>query len=224
MAHSNGISSISLITADKKRIVGDYYHGSTSVGALLLHMMPATRESWDEVALKLQDHGMHVLAIDLRGHGESDGGPDGFRAFSDAEHQDSARDVASGVAYLRSQGATTVHIMGASIGANLALQAVAGDADIATAVCISPGIEYRGIRAVPNADKVRDAQAVMLLAARDDDRMGAERPDTIVKHIAEAAHGRAQVEIFDEGGHGTDLLKHWPDYIDTIIDWMTAHS
>lgn len=223
MAHSNGVTSISLTTSDNMRIIGDYFHGATSVGILLLHMMPATRESWDEVALKFQDHGFHTLAIDLRGHGESDGGPDGFHAFSDAEHQASIHDAEAAMAYLHSQGVSELHVMGASIGANLALQLLAEHSDVATAVCISPGIDYRGIRAIPAADKVRDHQSIMLLAARDDTRMDTDRPDSVLKHIADASHGRAQVELFDEGGHGTEILTQWPDYIDTIIDWTQAH-
>ncbi len=220
----NSISTITLTTTDNTRIVGDYYHGSTSAGVLLLHMMPATRESWDDIALKFQDHGFHVLAIDLRGHGESEGGPDGFRSFSDRQHQASIHDAEAAVAYLRSQGAIELHVMGASIGANLSLQMLARDADVVSAICISPGLDYYGIRTIPFADKTRGDQSIMLLAARDDTRMGEEQPDTILKHIADAAHGRAQVEIFDEGGHGTDLLKHWPDYVGTIIDWTQGHE
>ena len=224
MAHANSVTSITLTTSDSKRIVWDYYHGSTPAGIVLLHMMPATRESWDEVALKLQDHGFHVLTIDLRGHGESEGGPDGFHSFTNTEHQAAIHDAEAAAAYVQAQGATYLHVMGASIGANLALQMVANSADVATAVCISPGIDYYGVRAIPAAGKVREEQSIMLLAARDDTRMGEEQPDTILKHIADASHGRAQVEIFDEGGHGTDILMQWPDYIDTIIDWMSAHA
>lgn len=224
MTHANSVTSVSLTTSDNKRIVGDYYHGSTNAGVVLLHMMPATRESWDEVALKLQDHGFHVLAIDLRGHGESEGGPDGFREFTNAEHIASIHDAVAAVEYLRGAGATHVHVMGASIGSNLALTLLGEDADITSAICISPGIEYHGVRAIPAAAKVRDHQSIMLLASRDDTRMDTEHPDSVLKHIADAAHGRAQVEVFDEGGHGTELFTHWPDYIDTIIDWMNTHS
>lgn len=224
MTHANSVSSITLTTSDGKRIVGDYYHGPTSAGVVLLHMMPATRESWDDVALKLQDHGFHVLAIDLRGHGESEGGPDGFHDHTHTEHQASIHDAEAAAAYLRDVGVSEMHLIGASIGANLALQLLGNDAGITSAVCISPGIDYYGIRAIPAAGKAREEQSILLLAARDDTRMGEESSDTILKHIADAAHGRAQVEIFDEGGHGTDLLKHWPDYIDTIIDWMSTHE
>ena len=224
MTHANLVSSITLTTSDGKRIVGDYYHGQTSTGAVLVHMMPATRESWDEVALKLQDNGFHVRTIDFRGHGESEGGPDGFHQFTNAEHAASIQDLEAAVAHLRSVGVSEIHLMGASIGSNLALQLLGNDSEIVSAVCISPGIDYYGVRAIPAAGKVGEEQSIMLLAARDDTRMGEESPDTILKHIADAAHGRAQVEIFDEGGHGTDLLTHWPDYIDTIIDWMSTHE
>ena len=75
-----------LTTSGAVTIVGNYYKGSADRGALLVHMMPATKESWGAFARVLEKQGYHVLAIDMRGHGESDGGPVGYKNFSDEEH------------------------------------------------------------------------------------------------------------------------------------------
>ncbi|TSC63142.1 MAG: alpha/beta hydrolase fold protein, partial [Parcubacteria group bacterium Athens0416_74] len=117
-------AKITLKTEDNLDIVGLYYPSPASKGVLLLHMMPATKESWNEFAPKLQSEGYQVLAIDLRGHGESSAGPEGFRNFSDLDHQKTIFDLDAGIEFLETKGVkqNNLVLIGASIGANLALQ------------------------------------------------------------------------------------------------------
>lgn len=56
-----------------------------SSGIVLLHMMPAVKESYAAFARELRDAGIGVVAIDLRGHGQSQGGPEGYKAFTDQQ-------------------------------------------------------------------------------------------------------------------------------------------
>ena len=44
---------------------------------VLLHGGGQTRHAWGETGEKLSKSGFHVLALDLRGHGDSDWHPDG---------------------------------------------------------------------------------------------------------------------------------------------------
>jgi alpha-beta hydrolase superfamily lysophospholipase len=87
---------IFLTTEDKVKIAANFYpcEKESSIAVVCLHMMPATKESWDSFAIHLQRCGLCSLAIDERGHGEStiqqiktqkrvlD-----YRDFSDTEHQ-----------------------------------------------------------------------------------------------------------------------------------------
>ena len=132
-------SQITLTTNDEVLVVGDRYGTDTPSerGALLLHMMPAVRESFREFGTKLAGHGIGALAIDLRGHGGSTRRVDGegksvldFRTFSDSDHQASIHDVRAALAYMRKRGIGSIALVGASIGANLALQALAEDATL----------------------------------------------------------------------------------------------
>src|SRR3989344_4533312 len=97
---------INLTASDGKKISADFYPAKNPKGWLLLtHMMPATKESWGNFAKSMQESGYSNLAIDLRGHGESEGGPDGYQKFSDAEHQAGIRDLEVGWDFLKSRGA-----------------------------------------------------------------------------------------------------------------------
>ena len=162
-----------LTTKDNKRIAADYYPAEDPRGwVVYLHMMPATKESWRSLASYLAKNGYEGIAIDLRGHGASDGGPDGYEEFSDAEHQASIKDLEAALTYLEGVGASPkrVALIGASIGANLALKWLAEHGEYTCATLLSAGLNYRGIRAEPLARELRRGQRVLLVAGRDDDR------------------------------------------------------
>jgi alpha-beta hydrolase superfamily lysophospholipase len=67
------MEKVNFKTKDGVTIVGNYFkpRKEHAPAFLLLHMMPATKESWNDFASHLQKEGFEVLAIDLRGHGES---------------------------------------------------------------------------------------------------------------------------------------------------------
>lgn len=216
---------VSFPTADGVTIVGDLYEGPFGgPSALLLHMMPATKESWGSTALALIAAGFSlVLAIDLRGHGESvESTPVrlDYKTFTDAEHQAKIRDVEASAAWLeKERGADQRRfvLIGASIGANLAISFAAAHPDIPAVVALSPGLDYHGVTAVDKVASFAADQALLLVASADDeysfatDRMLAERdPDAESIELAGA-------------GHGTNMLERQPDLVDQIVHWLVVH-
>lgn len=213
---------VTLTTADGVALVGDHYPGTAGGPAiLLLHMMPATRASWAPFAGELQRAGFGVLAIDLRGHGESQGGPSGYTAFSDSEHQASIEDARAGAAYLRTRGYRSPAAAGASIGANLSLQLLAEDPAVPAAILLSPGLNYRGIETLPLARLVRPEQAVALVAARDDVASYGSCGDMAEELSAALSTAKTALTVFERGGHGTNLFGAHPDLKDTLTAWLT---
>ncbi len=206
-----------LTASDGVRIAYDYYQTDQPKRYLLLiHMMPATKESWKNFAEQMQDAGFASLAIDLRGHGQSDGGPDGFQNFSDAEHQKSIADVEVALGFLKEQGASweSIALIGASIGANLALWAMANHAVIKKAALLSAGLDYRGIQAPPLIRRLSANQQLLLIAGKDDN-------DNAAMNETLSAHAPAGVTcnlmIVERGGHGTALL---PQVTPVIRDFL----
>ena len=113
---------VSFETVDQKRIVANAFEVNNPKGWLLLiHMMPATKESWDAFAFAAQKKGYESVAIDLRGHGESEDGHEGYKNFSDEEHRASIQDVEAAWEFLRGRGAVPEKSeeLAASIGSNL---------------------------------------------------------------------------------------------------------
>lgn len=212
---------IFLTTKDGIKIAADLYPAEHPVGWLVLtHMMPATKESWKNLAAELQKAGYEGLAIDLRGHGESEGGPNGFTKFSDAEHQKSILDLEAAIDYLiKSRKATSDKIVfiGASIGANLSLQYISERPESKTAVLLSAGLNYRGIATEPLAKKLKAGQKIFFASVRDDNGNAGENQklyDLIPVGV------KKEIKIYETGGHGTDILKNHPELENLIIEFL----
>ena len=234
LAGSNMVERIKLKTKDNVSIVGDYYPpagragGGLAHGLLLLHMMPADRTSWKSFAEKMQSapptggrSSWHVLAVDLRGHGESQGGPNGYKSFSDAEHQASRYDVEAGVEFLKAKGVSNLYLGGASIGANLALQYLsdppAGGPEVKAAFLLSPGLDYRGVKTEASASNLKSGQSVYYVASRDDSYSA----DTIqTLYDATPAGTAKETKFFEKAGHGTTILEREPSFMDVITSWL----
>jgi len=215
---------IELTTIDNVRIIGDFIRPEQlPVGyLLLLHMMPADRSSWQPFSARAAEQGFASLAIDLRGHGESRlRGTDtlDYQTFSDVQHQQSIHDITAALDFLQHQAGVTAPIIliGASIGANLALQALADHPELPGAVLLSPGLNYKGIGTPDLLGRITNSQQLFLVASNDDPR-SFEAIRTL-NHLRDEHTISRQIS---DAGHGTTMLERQPELIDDILEWLQA--
>ncbi len=222
-------------TSDGIEIVGDYYASgpSTSSGpngkfAILLHMMPATKESWKPFAAKLVAKGYDVLAIDERGHGESTmGGTLDYKKFGEAEQQAKILDVEAAFEFLKGnpstssgpRGATEKNtvLVGASIGANLTIQFLTMHPGVAVGVALSPGLNYRGVTTDDKITKLHSGQKIVLVASDDDDRDSAASCRELHRL------NEVQTVLIEKNGlgHGTTMFERDPKLMDEMINYLS---
>ena len=202
-------------TQDDIDLIGTYRHTDQPKIAILLHMMPATKESWDAIAQMLLEHGYASLAFDQRGHGESTmGGALDYKTFTPEQQQQKRLDLEAALAWAHAQGFNDAHIIliGASIGANLAIRVLAQHHDLPLAIALSPGLDYRGVKTDDAIQSISPNQKVVLVASDDDDRPSWDsvhelhrlNPSTVLIE----RHGL---------GHGTNMTDMDPTLIDEII-------
>lgn len=205
-------------TSDRVTIVADW---SVPAGAkrtvLLLHMMPALRVSWLPLSRALNEAGFATLAIDLRGHGESIAGGLNYQNFSDSEHQASRLDVDAAVNFLKSKGfgEENISFVGASIGANLSLDALYRYKGATRAILLSPGLDYRGVKTDSLMKGLSGNQKVWIVAA-EGDTYSAESSVTLQQFQKETA----TVTIFNGSAHGTNLFEPEPTLIPEIVQFL----
>jgi pimeloyl-ACP methyl ester carboxylesterase len=112
-------STVSIATADGGFITADVY-GSGERGVVLAHGGRFDRTSWRNQARELASAGFRVVAIDFRAAVEARAGRETPCLY---DEKCLARDVTAAVNYLRSIGARTVALVGASLGGGAAAQA-----------------------------------------------------------------------------------------------------
>ena len=178
-------------------------------GVILLHMLGDDRTVWGEVGLAadLVAAGYAVLVVDMRGHGETGGAPDWTLAADDLGRvwdDFTARDTVD---------KARTAVVGASIGANMALRLGADRPDVGAVVLLSPGLDYRGVTTADQLAVYGDRP--LLLVASEDDAYSVDS----VRALAEAANG-AEVQMFENAGHGTNMFAAEPELAALIIGWL----
>jgi len=172
---------------------------------LLLHMMPATRESWQRLSKELNAQGFATLAIDLRGHGESRQQGEkvlDYKNFEDTDHQASRLDIDAAVNFLKQHAFDEQHIafVGASIGANLALEALSRYSGATNAVLLSPGLNYRGVATEMPMKNLAPHQRVAIFASAED-----EYSAESAQALHDVKPNQSTITIFAGSTHGTDM-------------------
>jgi len=205
------MEKVNLITKDKIKIVGAYYPREGEKGIILVHQLGLDKNSWENWPEKLNQAGWSVLAIDLRGHGESDLK---YQSFSKTDFNNMIFDVKAARDYLQKQGKTKLYIMGSSIGANLAIMAT-GENLTDKGVALSPGLNYKGLKPETAAKKIIGPARILLISARDDNYSNES-----VKILSQIMTQSAEQIDFPSGGHGLNLLINQPILAGEIIKFL----
>lgn len=205
-----GARSVTLDTDDGYRVAGWYFAPTAkpAPGVILLHQRGRDKSSWGDLPQQLVRQGFAVISIDLRGHGQTLGlppRPSGGVVSEKPDFLSMLQDVAAADVFLSAQPgvqADRIGIIGASLGANLAIVYLADDRRVRTAVALSPSLDYGGLRPLEHMRAV-DKRPLYLIASRGD------------KHSADCAaelsaagtpDGPKSLRLFDGDEHGTDLL------------------
>jgi hypothetical protein len=90
----------------------------------------------------------------------------------------------------------------------------------ATAIALSPGTEYFGIRTEDAVSAGLRLRSALLVAGRND------HPSIDgVMALIDAARGEIGVQIYNDGIHGTNMFPpHGDSLIPLIVNWLNAHT
>jgi len=169
---------------------------------------------------------MAILALDLRGHGQSIMDKKGKRKywqnFSDKDFQKYPEDICSALDSIRQQypeiNINKVAIVASNISANAAVIAASkNNKAVKTLVLLSPTINYRGIETrIPMAEYGHNP---VLVVVSEKDRFSYIGSSELIKY----AQGIKELKVFPDGGNGTSLLKFQPESQKIILDWLNKY-
>jgi len=183
-------------------------------GVILLHMLGDNRKSWQSAGFEqaLVEAGYAVLNLDMRGHGDTGGETDWKLAEEDLN---TAWQYFVDLDIVSAEGTA---VIGASIGANMALITAVNFPDIQTAILLSPGLDYRG---VTTDDRIESyGERPLLIVASKGDTYAAQSAQT----LHDMALGEAELIIYDDSAHGTRLFSAQSDLSQTLIDWLQENQ
>jgi alpha-beta hydrolase superfamily lysophospholipase len=201
-----------------------YDPGQPGPGVLLLHrcLAGASRRDWDSLARKLQDNGFHVLALDLRTYGESEGERIRFGGnledFFAYVRRVWTGDMEAALAMLKSfPGVDTEAIgtAGASCGLFMSIELLPHHPEIQTEVFLTGPIDDTSIDYLKNALQI----PTFGILSRDDPSV------PFMKRIDEATGAaRGRMLYLPEGtGHGTNMFAKAKELEPMIVNWFKTH-
>ncbi|HEX2574113.1 MAG TPA: alpha/beta fold hydrolase [Polyangia bacterium] len=184
---------------------------------LLLHQGGSNRHEWDGfIARQLGRYG--VLSIDLRGHGESDKTKGPLSAlFNDP--QQAPEDLRAALEFLRAQPTVDparIAVIGASIGANLAVVAADGF-NIKTAVFLSG--KTSAAQNLADKKELRPRSVFYIAGEGDEDGMRARW----ARELHDLTHEPRRLEILKgKKGHGVTLFKEDLGLEERVRAWLES--
>ena len=200
---------VSFSTADGVTIAATWYEPpSRGPAVILVHMLQRSRHDFEALAIRLSSEGIGTLAIDLRGHGESQGSYGASFAPMVADITAARRFLAT-----RTEVVGRVGMLGASLGANLSALAAADDPSIASLVLLSPSLDYRGLRIEAAMRKLGPRPVLMVVS--DDDAYATRT----ARDLEKGTKGREVIHLA-AAGHGSVMLERDPSLADALVDWF----
>lgn len=209
---------VTLASSDGVTIAGEYFEspsarratGDKAPAVLLVHMLSQSKAEWRDLPDRIRDAGITALAIDLRGHGQSSG--------SAQDIQKMVQDVRAAAQWLATRPAVrgdAIAIVGASLGASLALLAAVDVPQARFIALLSPSLDYRGLRTDIGLIKRLGARSIWLSASTED-------PLALrtLRDMAAEPSGPREQHLSSAVAHGTALLDRDNDVARSLVDWL----
>lgn len=213
---------VSIPTSDKLTLAGDLYAtGAKGAPAVVaLHMYRSDRSAWGPVAKPLNDAGIDLLAIDLRGHGDSVEQGEEDLSVRVAERDPTLfnemwRDAHAAMDFLVARGADPRRIafLGASVGCSVAIDAAVQRDEVRGVLLMTPGLGYLG---VPTKQHIRDygSRPMKILSSTEEAQVGATA-------IGDAVGPTCSVDLIEKRNiHGTRMFGTVVGIEERIANWF----
>ena len=203
---------VSFPSADGVVLAGEFHEAAShpAPAVLLVHMLSRSHADWGGLPERIRDAGMTALAIDLRGHGQSSGSAQDLQAM--------VGDVRAAAQWLSTRPnvrGDQIAIVGASLGASLALLAAVNVPQVRAIALLSPSLDYRGLRTDNTLVKRLGARSIWL-AASDQDPLALRS----LRDIAAEPSGPREQHVSSVLAHGTVLLDKDGDLARSLVDWL----
>lgn len=186
-----GASMHTLTTPDGHTVEARLWRVDPVRVAIYLHEYRETQATWWDYATVTRRIPVSAITFDFRGHGESTGTPDDILGM--------VEDTRAAVEFARAQGFEQIMLVGAGMGAAVAVEVAAGQPDLRV-IGLSTPSEFDLLITRDSIGRVADRIA---LAASEDDLSAAH---SLTELQAAGAIPEERVRLYPGRAHGVELL------------------
>lgn len=204
-------ADVTLTTSDGVSLHAQTW-GSGAKGVVLVHGAGRDVDDWSYFGDRLEQRGFHVIAVDLRGHGQSSEPA----TLTDEDYPKMVADIAAASAWLRANGATEIHLLGAELGANLVVHAGAADTGVTDIALLSAGMNRNGV-STPSTLETYGGRAVLIVTG-EDDQYGSRSASV----LEGKAQGPAYTEYLTGDAVGHLLINRDPQLEGKLVSWFNG--
>ena len=187
-----GAETVTLHSSDGLTLDGRLWDRGHDRLVIYLHEFRENQDSWWPIAREPRGQGISAFTFDFRGHGASGGSLDDVDGM--------VLDANAAIAFARERGFQQVMLVGAGMGAAVALVAAVDVPDV-TVVGFSTPADFDTLDTVDVVERL-DGR-VQLIATRDD----VSAADSLHKFRALGNVDSTEARLYPGGGHGVDLLS-----------------
>jgi uncharacterized protein len=200
--------AVEFTTPDGLRLRGTLY-GSGTVAVALSHQSDGTQNQWSGFARQLAARGYMALAFDFRGRNTSEGPAD--TAKEDI-------DLRTAIRFLRTQGATRIALMGASLGGAVTLR-VAGTVSVVAVATLSAVAWWPSQPVTDEILKAIKAPKLFINSTLDNDASSTQ-------HMYDVASPPKEVHIYPGRAHGVGIFSgdYGSDLIQRLLTFMDTYA
>ena len=214
---------VDLTTPDKVKLKATYFPAAgPGPGVLLLHQCNRERKVWDDLARRLAASGIHVLTLDYRGFGESEGKP--FASLKPFEMTEQVEkrpgDVDLALQFLESQQGVqrdAIGVGGASCSVRQSILASRRHTEVKAIALLSgdAGIDGRRI--------LRTSPNLPLFVAVADDDVNGMLTEYMRWIFGFSTSPSSKLMHYATGGHGVELFPVHKELPGQIVEWFNAN-
>ena len=195
---------------------------------ILLHGLGSTKNEWQSFAIKLQQNGYGFLAYDARGHGESiyyvNKKTIDYKTFIGEEGAlnwaKMPTDVEYAINYLKANSpkkTLKIGIIGASLGANVALVYSGINKDISQLVLLSPGLNYANVKTEESIKAF--IKRPVFIAASPGDTYAYKSSQILYSQIMQNSNATFQNGNLNQ--HGVAMFNN--DFDSKLLKWINKY-
>ena len=214
-------TDVDIVGADGVKLRATYSSpGKAGPGMLLIHQCNVDRSSWSALTKKLVGAGVHVLAMDLRGFGESPGEKLGSGGTFQNLMKVSPGDVDAALAFLLDQtgvDSASIGAGGASCGAMLTADLASRNESVKTLMLLSGPPSAAAV-----AHMAASSELAVFAAATSGDTVTPGVGEKLSAAVEGSKNESSTAMIFEGSEHGLPMFAKNPELGPELFAWLTG--